>query len=283
MHREERPLKWIKQMTSWKRSKLHLLTTSLPEEDIAKNLRLLYPDYVDIKQDLITRDVKRYIDCILDGEDAFDRWNDDIKAKIKSKLLKSAGGMFVLFDTNLTVFYSRFRLASLQISELQDCHNEDELEGQLQCLPHDLDEVYDRIISGIKRLHEDALTILQWLPFSARPLKLAEVVQVTGVVPDADQCLRFKPSRVLADPHSVLAICSSLVTEIDGLCLKRNRNISLTDHVGTVKLSHMSVKDYLLSRHRVAATGFGIDEKLSHSHIAQTCSAYLLQFDNSDC
>src|ERR1700728_4166791 len=60
------------------------------------------------------------------------------------------------------------------------------------------------------------------------------------------------------------------------------QNLSLTDHVGTVKLSHMSVKDYLLSRHRVAATGFGINEKLSHSHIAQTCLAYLLQFDNPD-
>jgi hypothetical protein len=90
-------LKWIKQMTSWKMSKLHLLTTSRPEENIAKNLRLLDTDYVDIKQDLITHDVKRYIDCILDGEDAFDRWNDEIKANIKRKLLGSAGGMFVLF------------------------------------------------------------------------------------------------------------------------------------------------------------------------------------------
>jgi hypothetical protein len=119
-------------------------------------------------------------------------------------------------DNNLTVFYSRFRLASLQINELQDCHSEDELEHQLECLPHDLDEVYDRIILGIKRHREDALTILQWLSFSARPLKLAEVAQVTCVVPDTDQGLRFKPSRVLADPRSVLIICSSLVTEIDG-------------------------------------------------------------------
>src|SRR5277367_3680132 len=61
------------------------------------------------------------------------------------------------YDVNLTVFYSRFRLVSLQIGELQDCHNEDQLEGRLQCLPHDLDEVYDRIISGIKH-REDALT-----------------------------------------------------------------------------------------------------------------------------
>src|SRR3984885_15303767 len=42
----------------------------------------------------------------------------------------------------------------------------------------------------------------------------------------------------------------------------------------------MSVKDYLLSPHRVGATGFGINEKLSHSHIAKTCLAYLLQFKN---
>src|ERR1700728_4068760 len=46
-----------------------------------------------------------------------------------------------------------------------------------------------------------------------------------------------------------------------------------------IKLSHMSVKDYLLSRHHVGAAGFGIDEKLSHSHIAKTCLAYLLQFE----
>jgi hypothetical protein len=90
-------LKWIKEMTSWGKGKLHLLATSRPEEDIAKHLRLLDPDPVYINQDLITRDVKRYIDYILDGEDAFDRWNDEIRANIKSKLLESAGGMFVLF------------------------------------------------------------------------------------------------------------------------------------------------------------------------------------------
>src|ERR1700730_9783607 len=58
-------------------------------------------------------------------------------------------------DNNLTIFYSRFRLASLQINELQNCHNEDELEDQLQCLPHDLEGVYDRIISGLKRHRDD--------------------------------------------------------------------------------------------------------------------------------
>jgi hypothetical protein len=112
-------------------------------------------------------------------------------------------------------------LVSLQIEELQDCFNEDELEDQLQGLPHDLYEVYNRIISGLNERHrEDVLKILQWLSFSARPLRLAEVAEVVGVVLDADQGLCFKPSRVPPNSRSVLTICSSLVTEIDGEWLK---------------------------------------------------------------
>src|SRR5277367_52980 len=53
----------------------------------------------------------------------------------------------------------------------------------------------------------------------------------------------------------------------------------ITNGTGIVKLSHLSVKEYLLSQHRVGATGFSISEKLSHSHIAKTCLAYLLQFN----
>jgi hypothetical protein len=122
-----------------------------------------------------------------------------------------------LNDDNLTVICSRFLLASLQIDELRDCYSEDELKDQLQVLPHDLDNVYDRIISGLNERHrEDAFKILQWLSFSARPLKLAEVAQVVGVVPDADQGLRFKQSRVSSNSRSVLIICSSLVTETNG-------------------------------------------------------------------
>src|ERR1700728_2146306 len=44
----------------------------------------------------------------------------------------------------------------------------------------------------------------------------------------------------------------------------------------------MSVKDYLLSQHHLGVTGFGLNEKLSHSLIAKTCLAYLLQFENLD-
>ena len=102
------------------------------------------------------------------------------------------------------------------MDELQDCSNQDDLESQLDGLPRSLDEVYDRIVSGINTKHrDDALKILQWLSFSIRPLQLAEIAQVTCIVPDVDQGLRFKP-RVSPNPRSVLMICSSFVTEIDG-------------------------------------------------------------------
>src|SRR6202035_2301189 len=57
---------------------------------------------------------------------------------------------------------------------------------------------------------------------------------------------------------------------------------AITDDAGIAKLSHMSVKGYLLSQHCVGATGFGINEELLHSHIAKTCLAYLLQFKSVD-
>src|ERR1700728_4344499 len=56
----------------------------------------------------------------------------------------------------------------------------------------------------------------------------------------------------------------------------------LKNNTGIIKLSHMWVKDYLLSQHHVGATGFVLNEKLSHSHIAKTCLAYLLKFENLD-
>jgi hypothetical protein len=102
------------------------------------------------------------------------------------------------------------------MNELRDCLFQDDLESQLEALPRSLDEFYDRIVSGINpKYREDALKILQWLSFSIRPLELAEIAQVTCVVPDVDQGLRFKP-RVAANPRSTLMICSSFVTEKNG-------------------------------------------------------------------
>jgi hypothetical protein len=219
----EELLKWIKNMTSWRKGKLHLLGTSRPVEDIAKYLRSLNPKHVCMMENLITYDIEKYIDSILHQDNAFKHWDSEVKATIKNKLLENVGGMYVCANLKkcdyglIIVLCSRFRLVSLQMDELRKCLNQDNRESQLDGLPCSLDKVYDRIVSGLNmKYREDALKILQWLSFSARPLKLAEVAQVVGVVPDLDQHLHFKPSRVYKDQRSVLTVCSSFVTEIDG-------------------------------------------------------------------
>ena len=93
-------LRWIEKMVSWRKSKLHLLATSRLEEDIAKRLRLLDPYHVCMEPDLVTNDVARYIDSILEVED---QWNDEVKAVIKSTLLENAGGMYVRSDVSITL------------------------------------------------------------------------------------------------------------------------------------------------------------------------------------
>ena len=48
--------------------------------------------------------------------------------------------------------------------------------------------------------------------------------------------------------------------------------------IGIIKLSHFSVKEYLLSNH--IEKNFRISEKTSHSKISEISVAYLLQFDS---
>lgn len=57
---------------------------------------------------------------------------------------------------------------------------------------------------------EDALKVLQWLAFSARPLALEEVAEATAI--SMDDLPRFDPENRLRHPTDILAICSSLIS-----------------------------------------------------------------------
>jgi len=110
----------------------------------------------------------------------------------------------------------RFRLVALQVTELQDCPNEDSLDEQLGSLPIGLDEFYDQIVSKInKKYRGDVLKFLQWLAFSFRPLKLDEIMHVPGVVTDPKHDVHFKLTRAYRDATLVLQVCSGLVTCTD--------------------------------------------------------------------
>ena len=128
------------------------------------------------------------------------------------------------------------------MEELQECHTVPDIEDQLENLPSDLDGIYDQIISKINPKHRTNVhKILQWLSFACEPLKLNQVAQVVGVIPDEQDGLRFESSCVYPDPASVLWVCSSLVTLVNGivqfLCHfastdECNRNCCALSHVG---------------------------------------------------
>jgi hypothetical protein len=104
----------------------------------------------------------------------------------------------------------------LQIEELQECHTVPDIEDQPENLPSDLDSTYDQIVATINLKHHATVhNILQWLSFAFDPLHLNQV----GVIPDPSgkDGLRFESSRVYPDPASVLRVCSSLVTLVDGI------------------------------------------------------------------
>lgn len=74
-----------------------------------------------------------------------------------------------------------------------------------------MDDTYERILCNINDEHaEDALKVLQWLAFSARPLELHEVAEVTAIT--LDEIPRFDPEDRLRHPTDILAICSSLIS-----------------------------------------------------------------------
>jgi len=86
-------------------------------------------------------------------------------------------------------------------------------------------------VKNIDKKHRaDTRTFLQWLAFCKRPMTIKEIAE-TITVDLSEKCPVFNRDKRYTDPRDVLVRCSSFVSESEG----------------TIKLSHFSVKEYLLS------------------------------------
>lgn len=160
------------------------------------------------------------------------------------------------------------------------------MKRQLETLPRTLDETYEQILLRIDESHrENALRILQWLSFSARPVSVQEAAEVLAV--DIGDYPHFDHDQKLFDPLDVLLLCSTLITKEQPSTFNMFEIMSSTyneysfNHpkdTWVIRLAHLSVKDYLVStRIRSSkASCFATDMKLANSMIAQTCITYLL-------
>ena len=111
----------------------------------------------------------------------------------------------------------RFRWVALQLAELENCASTNEITTQLADLPKDLNEVYDRILKKMdKKYVADTRTFLQWLAFSKRPMKIAEIAETITIDFAAKDLPVFNPQNRYFNPRDVLVRCSSLVIESEG-------------------------------------------------------------------
>jgi ankyrin repeat protein len=188
------------------------------------------------------------------------------------------------------------------------------LRKTLQSLPSTLDETYARILRNIDESWSQYVAqILQWLVFSATPLRLTEVAELVAI--DIEEDPPLDPNRRLSEPKDILTMCSSLISmtkekvshrpggqiNYEGISQEyldyedivynpesdadvNRENTASEDSKVIVRLAHFSVKEYLVSRQiRVGPTiQYTILEVPVNAVIAEICLVYLFQFDERD-
>ncbi len=140
-----------------------------------------------------------------------------------------------------------------------------------------MDDTYARILCNIDERHyQYAFKILQWLAYSARPLKLTEIAEVVAINVEEDP--RFDPDKRLLDPRDILRICFSLISLED----QKLSHWDNEDNTVIVRLAHFSVKEYLFSERILQgkAKRYRIEDISANQLISYDCIAYLLQLDN---
>ncbi|PVH67502.1 ankyrin, partial [Cadophora sp. DSE1049] len=257
---KEELLLLLESLTSWGAGNLHILATSRRERDIEEALESLTTSEICLQSALVDNDIRTHLSERLQNDPKLKRWPANVRGEIKDTLMEGAQGMF--------------RWVVCQLDVLRKCLKLDALRKALKSLPKTLDETYARILLGIDEdYRQDAFRILQWLVYSARPLRIEEIVEVIAI--DTEQS-RFDPENRLPDPRDLLTICSSLVTTIS---VTAEGNNGASNKTTELRLAHFSVKEYLISDHIRNGLAFQYDIQTGgEEEIAQSCLTYLLHF-----
>lgn len=242
----------LQQLALRKIPSLHLMVTSRSERDFEQP----FQDFQQIS--LVGRehndDIRKYIEQRISEEKEWSKWPTDVQEEIAKVVVSKAEDMF--------------RLAKLHLDALQKCKTRRTLQQTMRKLPSTLDDTYARILDSIDAdFRPDALRILGWLCFALRPPTLTELAAALAV--DLD-LLEYDPMLEYQDTSEIMGICSSLV--------KRSDN----DGCQVVKLSHASVRDYLVSG-TIGIRGFDklfLDPLWVNEQICAVCLVYLNAHNN---
>ncbi|KAE9379861.1 hypothetical protein N431DRAFT_290780, partial [Stipitochalara longipes BDJ] len=162
-----------------------------------------------------------------------------------------------------------FQYISIQLETIRGLKRSQEIRQAIQNLPNGLDGTYDRIFEAITpEAEKQVLSLLKWLCFSIRPLKLGELAEIFILDPEKET--PFDSKDPLFSPEAVLTYLPNLVTKV------LNGRKEPSDSV--IKFTHFSIQEYLLSQRikQRPTKNFHIEEGDAHLHIAKSCMAYHL-------
>ena len=165
---------------------------------------------------------------------------------------------------------TRFQYISIQLETIRGLQNSREIRQAIQNLPNGLDGTYDRIFEAIEpRNRKQVISMLKWLCFSTRPLRLGELAEIFILDPEKD--VPFDPSDRLFSPDAVLTYLPNLV-----MTIPEGRESWTSE----IKFTHFSIQEYLLSQRitQRPTKDYHIKEADAHLHIANSCLAYHLHF-----
>lgn len=86
---------------------------------------------------------------------------------------------------------------------------------QLEMLPKDLEETYERMLSRNPRRRE-LRQLLYCLSFSIRPLSVEEFAEVISLDLEVEGRPRYNEALKYADASMALTVCAGLISETDG-------------------------------------------------------------------
>ncbi|EWC43627.1 hypothetical protein DRE_01514 [Drechslerella stenobrocha 248] len=261
---------WMREILCFNHKNVHLLVASRAEIDIKSGImEFAHTNCIlSIESDLIYYDISSYVYSKVRESNGFKRWRrrPEIQEEIETALLEKANGMF--------------RWVACQLDVLEKCMDPYNLRKALVSLPKTLDETYSRILCAIpEECRQNAITILQFLTYSERPLGVDEAVDAIAV--NLEGSPYFHPDYRMPDASEILHYCSGLVVEVL-VPIEAYWNGTERPRLVELRLAHLSVKEYLTS-HRLGEVDTSIAQSLQISNakasMAKICLGYMLSFN----
>jgi ankyrin repeat protein len=166
---------------------------------------------------------------------------------------------------------ARFLWAKLQLDWICEQRGDGDILEELERLPLDLCETYDRILDRINqqppKLREVARKALMWVLYALRPLQPLELREAIAIEPSM---------KTHKDLRTKLRDVEIIISSTRGLLTVESAFDYFTSSVRPI---HASVQEYLTrtyeERTKPHISEFFIDEEFAHSQIAKSCMTYL--------